>query len=239
MSRYLYMRLSGPMQSWGSSSLFWHRGTEVFPTKSGVLGLLFCAMGRGGAQAEALAEVARLPQMVLQVSGPESNGLSAPLLTDFHMVGGGYDENDPWQLECIPKTSEGKKAVNGGAKLTRREYLQNVNFVVIQAIPATWKNEVEAALIDPVWDIYLGRKCCSPSLPVYGGIFDSEREALARIVEDIPKVYGKDFCITSIWREASFDEVSAKIIRDVPLRFGKAKLYAERAVVHETELLFR
>lgn len=237
MSKYLYMRLSGPMQSWGSGSLFWHRGTEMFPTKSGVLGLLFCAMGRGGPQTEALAEVAVLPQKVLQISRPEEKQRPAPILTDFHMVGGGYDEDDPWQLECIPKTSDGKKAVNGGTKLTRREYLQNANFAVVQEIPDAWSEAVAQSLKAPVWDIYLGRKCCPPALPVYGGIFETEAEALKKIEADIPEFYGNDFIIASVWEESSFDNVSAFIVRDVPVCFGKVKAYAERALIRKEGIL--
>lgn len=233
MPQYLYMRLSGPMQSWGSSSLFWHRGTECLPTKSGVLGLLFCAMGRGGPQTEALAEVARLPQKVLQIARSDAAQRPTPILTDFHMVGNGYDENDPWQLECIPKTSEGKKAVNGGAKLTRRDFLQDVNFAVIQEIPESWANSVKAAFEAPAWDIYLGRKCCSPSLPVFGGIFDSEAEALAKMESEIPSFYGEDFVVTSVWEETSLDDIAGRLIRDVPLSFGKSKKYAERAIVRK------
>ncbi|MFR6359214.1 MAG: type I-E CRISPR-associated protein Cas5/CasD [Sutterella wadsworthensis] len=118
----------------GSSSLFWHRGTEFFPTKSGVLGLLFCAMGKGGPQTEALGEIAELPQKVLQLGPSEGKHRQVAILTDFHMVGNGYDENDPWQLECIPKTSEGIRPVNGGARLTGREFLQDASFAVIQEI---------------------------------------------------------------------------------------------------------
>lgn len=41
----LLLRLAGPMQSWGSSSRFSRRNTDVAPTKSGVIGLLAAARG--------------------------------------------------------------------------------------------------------------------------------------------------------------------------------------------------
>src|SRR3954463_12068538 len=41
----LLLRLAGPLQSWGSSSRFAHRGTEIAPTKSGVIGMLAAAKG--------------------------------------------------------------------------------------------------------------------------------------------------------------------------------------------------
>lgn len=42
----LLIRLAGPLQSWGSDSKFNTRRTEREPTKSGVIGLCACALGR-------------------------------------------------------------------------------------------------------------------------------------------------------------------------------------------------
>ena len=43
----LLMRLAAPMQSWGASSRFTRRETEMMPTKSGVIGMLAAALGIG------------------------------------------------------------------------------------------------------------------------------------------------------------------------------------------------
>ena len=43
----LLLRLSGPMQSWGIQSQFPDRDTGMEPSKSGVVGLLCAALGRG------------------------------------------------------------------------------------------------------------------------------------------------------------------------------------------------
>lgn len=228
MSKFLYLRLSGPLQSWGSSSLFWHRETGDFPTKSGVIGLLFCAMGKGGPQIEALSEIAPLKQTVFQVA---KKGESFSLLSDFHMVGGDYDENDPWQCDCIPKTFDGKKAVNGGAKLTERVFLQDVHFVVIQEIPDSWEEEVTKGLRAPIWDIYLGRKCCVPSLPVFGGIFDSQEKAIEAFKKEVPALYGEEMVPVTYWEEVLPETEHSVLIRDVPLAFGKHKKYAYRYVL--------
>lgn len=42
----LLIRLAAPLQSWGSDSKFKTRRTEREPTKSGVIGLCACALGR-------------------------------------------------------------------------------------------------------------------------------------------------------------------------------------------------
>lgn len=45
MKKTLALYLDGPLQSWGFESRFQRRGTGLFPTKSGVIGLLAAAMG--------------------------------------------------------------------------------------------------------------------------------------------------------------------------------------------------
>jgi CRISPR system Cascade subunit CasD len=45
MNKTLALYLDGPLQSWGFESRFQRRGTGLFPTKSGVIGLLAAAMG--------------------------------------------------------------------------------------------------------------------------------------------------------------------------------------------------
>lgn len=42
----LLLRMSGPMQSWGDDSKFEIRQTNLYPTKSGVIGMLSAALGR-------------------------------------------------------------------------------------------------------------------------------------------------------------------------------------------------
>src|SRR5215212_7409837 len=42
----LLLRLSAPLQSWGTSSRFTRRATDLVPSKSGIVGLLAAAQGR-------------------------------------------------------------------------------------------------------------------------------------------------------------------------------------------------
>lgn len=41
----LLLRLAAPMQSWGTSSKFDRRTTQMEPTRSGVIGMIAAAMG--------------------------------------------------------------------------------------------------------------------------------------------------------------------------------------------------
>ena len=163
---YLLLWLEAPLQAWGHDSKFGRRDSLDFPTKSGVLGLLCCALGAGGKQTEWLALWADNDLVVEAYvrQGKESLPvMREPLLRDFHMVGSGYDDQDPWQSLLIPKTSDGKKSVGGGAKMTYRYYLQDMAYAVALQGPQAELETLAEALKNPVWNLYLGRKNCVPT----------------------------------------------------------------------------
>lgn len=65
MKKTLALYLDAPLQSWGFESRFQRRGTGLFPTKSGAIGLLAAAMGidsryQPGDEAALAAEKARI-----------------------------------------------------------------------------------------------------------------------------------------------------------------------------------
>ena len=132
----LLLWLEGPLQSWGADSRYGARTTLPFPTRSGVLGLLCSATGRRGEQRDWLAHMASLGQTVRSYTRVHNDRIyKAPILVDFHMVGSGYDSDDPWQNLHTPKTSEGKKPVGSGAKMTYRHYLQDSAFACALEVP--------------------------------------------------------------------------------------------------------
>lgn len=229
---YLLLWLEAPLQSWGHDSKFGRRDTLNFPTKSGVLGLMCSALGAGGEQCELLAEFAALNQTVLSfVRSRDHNGEPVkrdrePLLRDFHMVGSGYDDKDPWASLLIPKTSDGKKAVGGGAKMTYRYYLQDAYFAVLLQVPGDKAQAIAEALQNPAWDVYLGRKNCVPTDFIFRGLYADEGEAnnqaLAIATE---KKLLEDFRVLN-----GSHEGETITLNDVPIQFGEHKRYRDRQV---------
>jgi len=238
-SRHLALWLEGPLQAWGHDSKFGRRDTLNFPTKSGVLGLVLCALGKGGEQKDLLSRFADLSQTVIAyvrttqafdktiVKCPRE-----PLLRDFHMVGSGYDDKDIWQSLLIPKTNKGKKAVGGGAKLTYRYYLQDMTFGVIFELPKDLNDQVCEALQNPIWDIYLGRKNCVPTDFIFRGSYEDEVEAL-NVIDTLAeeKMLAEDFSVYSEVREGE-----VLTLNDVPVQFGERKIYRDRQVTVVTAL---
>jgi len=220
---YLLLWLEAPLQSWGADSRFGRRGTLNFPTKSGVLGLLCCALGAGGEQKELLLEMGSLHQTVLSYRRSKER---EALLRDFQMVGSGYDDKNPWETLLIPKKSDGKPAVGGGTKITYRYYLQDAAFAAIVEVPTNKSAIFAEALVNPCWDIYFGRKCCAPTDWIYRGSFATESSAIEK-----SKEIAKDKKLLEDFRVLDGEHKGETIIlNDVPIQFGENKVYRERRV---------
>lgn len=235
VTRYLLLWLEAPLQSWGHDSKFGRRDTLNFPTKSGVMGLVCCALGYGGEQKEFLAAFAPLRQTVLSFvrkNRKDEKTDREPLLRDFHMVGSGYNDKDPWTTLLIPKTAEGKKAVGGGAKMTYRYYLQDAHFAVVLEVPCDIAETIADALQNPVWDLCLGRKSCIPTDFVYRGIFDSEVDAInkAKEIGELDELHNGKNLLEEFRVSDGEHKGEVLTLNDVPLQFGEKKIYRDRRV---------
>lgn len=224
--QYLLLYLKGPLQAWGASSRFDLRETMPYPTKSGIYGMLLAASGDSGPQQELLADMSDAPFSVFTFKDdkPEPGRLR-----DFHMVGNGFSENG-WQSLMIPRKSNGQKAVGGGAKLTYRYYLQDKTFAVLIGFSDRLAEKFAAALADPVYDLYLGRKCCAPTAMIFQGKFVSESEA----IQKIRTLAEQDQLIPALRiREIDSQKHDSILLNDVPVAFGSHKIYRDRWIVEE------
>ena len=236
-TKYLLLWLEAPMQSWGADSKFGRRDSLSFPTKSGVAGLLLCALGASGPQTELLKELSTLKQTVVSYARQQKDKNSIlnkvdreALLRDFHMVGAGYDLADPWQAMLEPHKSDGssRNSDGGGTKMTYRYYLQDAKFAVVMEVPAFRSVEFAEALQHPIYDLYLGRKNCVPTDFVFRGIFENQEIALQNaemiahekglLIEDFSVVDGED------------KDGDSMTLNDVPVQFGEVKRYRDRRV---------
>jgi len=145
----LLLRLAGPMQSWGVQSRFQERDTGREPSKSGVVGLLCAALGRPRE-----APVADLAALIMGVRVDRPGTLAA----DYHTVGGTHRPGDRY----------GVAQVSGGTRTiaSRRYYLADAAFMVGLQGPLPLLEQLDRALAEPVWPLYLGRRAFVPSEPV-------------------------------------------------------------------------
>lgn len=171
MANTLFLRLEGPLQAWGERGRWSIRDSAPEPTKSGVIGLLACALGyRDDDSIRALSEQTR---MGVRVDAPGTR------LTDYHTIGGGYDRPALLTAEGKPKMSSGRPHT----EISEREYLCDASFLVaLQSADTDLIARLAQAVQNPVWSYFLGRKSCLPSVPVYAGVGDHTDlvEALAQ-----------------------------------------------------------
>ncbi|WP_017345819.1 type I-E CRISPR-associated protein Cas5/CasD [Pantoea sp. A4] len=228
---FILLWLEGALQSWGHNSKFGVRDTLSFPTRSGILGLLCCARGAGGAEIEWLAEMNDMSLEIRAYLRRNNKGqpcLPNPNLCDLQMVGSGYDDTDPWQSLLIPKTSGGKKAVGGGTKMTYRYYLQDSVFAAVLEIPESQVDILSISLQNPEWDLYLGRKCCVPTEFIYQGVY-TDANAAWKEANNIAERKKLTLCYAVIEGEGE-GEGEHFILNDVPVQFGIKKCYRDRRV---------
>jgi CRISPR system Cascade subunit CasD len=138
----LLLRLVGPLQSWGVSSRFGERDTGSEPSKSGVLGLLAAALGR-----DRTADISDLCALTMGVRC-DRPGM---LIRDYHTA-----------LDVL--SADGKKR---DTVLSNRYYLSGAAFWVGLEGEDAVVAACHAALRVPKWPLFLGRKACPPSVPLY------------------------------------------------------------------------
>ena len=193
MAELIMLRLEGALQSWGESSAWDNRGTENYPTKSGILGLLACAMGLPRDSEEIL----RLHQDVCLGIRADRQGTA---VCDFHTVQG------------MPRVLNAAGKPRGNI-VSYRWYLQDASFLVVMQVSDAWRDRIKTALNNPQWCLYLGRKNCVPSRPVWDGIH-GEYETILDALRRYPAAKRADE-ILSYETECAFPEGSSLSRSDV------------------------
>jgi CRISPR system Cascade subunit CasD len=164
----LRLWLEGPLQAWGTSSRFETRGTDLLPSKSGVIGLLAAALGRGRNESVDDLAACRFGVRVVQ---------QGSVLRDYHSVGAADGDGI-----VVSSGSKGRGIV------TNRYYLEDAAFVA--ALESDDRALLEAAvqaLQAPHWPLALGRRSCPPSSPIWqpGALIGEPLEAALRASWDV------------------------------------------------------
>lgn len=173
-NHFLALRLEGPLQSWGFDSQYNRRNTGLMPTKSGIAGICCAALGWSRGSSEEGKFLASFRELRMTAIAIPQNGakkkLSVRRLQDYHTV-----QNT--------MTAEGK---NKNCHITHRQYLTDTTFGVLLEGDVDLLGEIAAALADPKWGIWLGRKTCIPSAPVLAGLKEKREDALRLLVGEEP-----------------------------------------------------
>jgi CRISPR system Cascade subunit CasD len=221
----VFLRLDGPLQSWGVTSRFVVRETADVPSKSGVLGLICAAMGLRREAANGELEKLAALRMGVRIDRPGTK------ITDYHTAGA--------KLGMMSAAGVIKKTGTTGeieTHVMRKEYLCDAAFLVALQGDASTVGKIVAKLQDPVWPPFLGRKSCPPSAPVFArvGTFESPEEAL-RDAHWQPRLDAVDFPqrtrleSVNLWAVLEATPTSGRPVSDVPVSFTH-RVYGTRWV---------
>jgi len=203
----LLLRLAGPMQSWGSSSRFATRRTEIAPTKSGVIGML--AAARGIRRTEPITELLGL-SFGVRLDQP------GQIIRDFQTA----------------RTLDG----GASAPLTYRFYIADAVFLAAVEGDRELLLGLDEALHRPRFPLYLGRRSCPPSSKISLGVqeqsLDDALDAWPWLAADWYRKKAPYNVRLEIIRDARPADKVTETFADEPVSFDPAhRQYAWRSVV--------
>lgn len=208
----LALLLDGPMQSWGYASRFERRTTALHPTRSALLGMIAAALGVDKCAPDEVTQIRRfecLRLTTVRFGKRDQRGGDIPIqrLEDYHTVTG------------IRRASG--KVDEDATVQTYRHYLLDARFGVLIEGPLALLEELAAALRNPRWGVWLGRKCCLPASPVLAAPPGDPAGAWHQLL--LRAGYSGNEAVEQFDRviEVIASEPGADMMEDTPIGFGR------------------
>ena len=207
----LALLLDGPMQSWGHASRFERRTTALHPTRSAVLGLIAAALGIDKHSPDEAAQLARFSALratviTLPRRSRRAGALLMQRLEDYHTVTG------------IRRASG--KVDDDATVQTYRHYLLDARFGVLLEGSSALLGEITAALRNPKWGVWLGRKCCLPASPVLVALKPGPSQAWPELLRSAGYTGTETIVQFDHVIEMAAGDAGADVIDDTPVAFG-------------------
>ncbi len=208
---YLVIRIQGLMMSFGEGDHWDVRGTNKFPTKSFLIGIIAAGLGFSRNETEKIREISQ------GVTFACREDKQPVFLRDFHTI-----------LDTMK--ANGKK--NDNAVISPRHYLSDGCYTVLLGLKGKHlKDTIVRSLTNPVWPPYLGRKSCIPSVPLFSGESisakdDYEAFKLVKSINDNEAVN-----VYSCIGESEYGRMS--YVKDEILSF-EPRVYKDRKVYYYT-----
>jgi CRISPR system Cascade subunit CasD len=183
----LLLRLDAPLMSFGGVRVDHHNRTDPLPYRAMLTGLIANALGFTRRQEDALAA---LQARVRYAARRDRKGA---VIVDYQTVD--FDPEGPmashlgWTTWGEIEERKGGDA-SEGTHIRYRHYLADAIVTVVMTLdPADAEptlGEVSRALRSPARPLFLGRKCCVPSRPVWLG--ETSAASLREALEKTPRV---------------------------------------------------
>lgn len=224
----LALMLDGPLQSWGHTSRFERRTTALHPTRSGVIGMCAAALGidkLAVGEEEQLSRFAplRISTFTLPRRTARGEDVLMRRLEDYHTVTG------------IRRAGGKVGQVDDDATVqTYRHYLLDARFGILIEGPTQVISELSAAVRNPKWGVWLGRKCCVPATPLYVASGGTRTDCWSALLlragyhgSEPEEGFGRVL-------EVAAGEVGAERLEDTPVAYGNpiGERHTSRWILH-------
>jgi CRISPR system Cascade subunit CasD len=211
MHDFLILRLHGPMQAWGQHTYEDFRPSAMFPTRSGLVGLLGACLGIERADKTGLIA---LSNSFRYAARADARPQSVRKIADFHTV------MDARSVSGKPREFP---------VVSSREYLCDGQFTLamqFQPAAAVSLGTVREAVNRPKYTPFLGRRSCPITQPLYLDTLtaDDLRGALALVEPKKGVIYSED----------AGDSPNQMTLRDVPTA-ARHRQFAMRTVFIHAE----
>jgi len=136
----------------------------------------------------------------------------------------------------VQNTRRASGSINNDCVLTHRQYLTDAAFGVILEGDANVLTEIAAALADPKWGIWLGRKSCIPTAALLAGFMGNWDNVLPLLKEnrdDVLRLLIGEKPLESFTRQEEVDNFAEgrDSLPDTPVSFAsERRLFSPRRV---------
>ena len=229
---YLLFTLSGPLSAWGEIAVGERRSSWPRPSKSAVLGLVAAALGYDRHDMAAHSALNDGLHFAVRIDSP-LRGFSSAARADSRLM-----PLRDYHTAQVPSARRGKKWATRAEELSE-DHLNTIlserwYWIDMRATVALWPSrarpapalaEIEAALREPVFALYLGRKSCPLGLPLNPGRIS------APSIEDAFRAYGnKDAADAAKALPAKDRRVCAMVFRALAAEPGR-EIWADAGAV--------
>lgn len=219
MTESLLLHLHGPLQAWGPAGAANHRNTLAHPTRSGVVGLLGCALGlpRGDVR---LGELDEAVTFAVRIDSPGTH------MSDFRTASVAKtvkaDRRDLPEEAVTARAAGDRRAVRAAlatpvtgaeTKIGVDGFRQDARFTAAVGADSGLLTELAAALRAPRWPLFLGRRSCPAPWDLCGSIVDSDPlTALSTLPWQVPAAQRRN--VRNVTRSAG--AVTLQVVHDAP-----------------------
>ncbi|MBI4655195.1 MAG: type I-E CRISPR-associated protein Cas5/CasD [Elusimicrobia bacterium] len=178
MLEFLILRLQGVMQAWGGHTYEDYRPSCLFPTRSGLTGLLGACLG---IERKEKNELIALSESFIYAVRADRQNFPPQKITDYHTI-------------YKARKSDGSESDN--PVVSKREYLCDARFTVALQFSGAGKYTLpilQMAITYPKYTPFLGRRSCPIGLPLFDSVVSAENvlAALKLIAPHTGTVYSE------------------------------------------------